>query len=140
MTEPVARIVPTLDALNREFWTAGERGELRITRCTACRHWTFPLSRSCPDCGSTTEYETTSGRGTVFTYTTNAHPYNPAVPLPYNISIVELRDQKGLRFTTNVVGCPPEAVRIAMPVRVVFEQHGEVYVPLFAPDSEPGGS
>jgi uncharacterized protein len=140
MTEPVARMVPMLDALNREFWTAGEHGELRVTRCTACRHWTFPLSRRCPECGSATEYDTTTGRGTVFTYTTNAHPYNPAVPLPYNISIVELRDQTNLRFTTNVVGCSPESVHIDMPVRVVFEQHGEVFVPLFVPDSDPGGS
>ena len=73
-------------------------------------------------------------RGTVFTQTTNAHPYNPTVPVPYNISIVELPEQAGLRFTTNVVDCPPEDVHIGMPVRVQFEQHGEVFVPVFVPD------
>ena len=78
-------------------------------------------------------YEATSGQGTVFTHTTNEHPYNPAVPVPYNISIVELADQEGLRFTTNVVGCPPEEVHIGMPVRVQFEPHGEVFVPVFIP-------
>ena len=67
--------------------------------------------------------------GTVFTHTTNAHPYNPAVPVPYNISIVELEEQVGLRFTTNVVEYPPEDVRIGMPMRVSLEQHGEVFVP-----------
>ena len=133
-------MTPTLDALNREFWTAGARGELRITRCTPCRRWIFPLSRTCLECASATEYATTSGRGRVFTYTTNAQPYNPAVPLPYNISIVELRDQAGLRFTTNVTGCTPEAVHIDMPVRVVFEQHGEVFVPLFTPDPDSDAS
>ena len=70
----------------------------------------------------------------MFTHTTNAHPYNPAVPLPYNISIVELVDQEGLRFMTNVVDCPPDEVHIGMPVTWSFEQHGEVFVPLFAPD------
>ena len=53
--------------------------------------------------------------------------------MPYNISIVELVEQEGLRFTTNVVDCPPEDVHIGMPVQVQFEQHGEVFVPVFAP-------
>jgi uncharacterized OB-fold protein len=89
---------------------------LRITRCPSCRRWVFPLSATCSDCGGSTVYEATSGKGTVFTHTTNAHPYNPAVPVPYNISIVELVEQEGLRFTTNVVDCPPEEVHVGMPV------------------------
>ena len=70
----------------------------------------------------------------MFTFTVNRHPYNPAVPLPYVIAIVELPEQEGLRFTTNIVHCEPEAVTIGMPVRVLFEQYGEIYVPVFEPD------
>jgi uncharacterized OB-fold protein len=70
----------------------------------------------------------------VFTYTVNHHPFNPAVPVPYLIAIVELVEQHGLRFTTNLVNCASEDAAIGLPVRVVFEQHGEVYVPLFEPD------
>lgn len=92
------------------------------------------MSATCAECGGTTAYETTSGNGTVFTHTTNAHAYNPAVPVPYDISIVELVEQEGLRFTTNVVECPPEDVHIGMHVQVRFEQHGEVFVPVFVPD------
>lgn len=138
MTETAPRITPPLDELNRPFWTAGATGELRITRCQSCRRWVFPLSATCSECGGTTAYEATSGRGIVFTHTTNAHPYNPAVPVPYDISIVELVDQEGLRFTTNVVNCPPEDVHIGLRVRVRFEQHGEVFVPVFAPDLQNG--
>src|ERR1700729_3197026 len=134
MNQIAPRITPNLDELNRPFWTAGAEGELRITRCQSCRRWVFPLSKTCPDCGGSTEYAPTSGKGTVFTHTTNEHPYNPAVPVPYNISIVELADQEGLRFTTNVVDCPPAEVCIGMPVRVQFEQHDEVFVPVFVPD------
>jgi uncharacterized OB-fold protein len=137
MTEVAPRITPSLDELNRPFWTGGADGVLRITRCQSCRRWVFPLSATCSDCGGSTVYEATSGKGTVFTHTTNAHPYNPAVPVPYNISIVELVEQEGLRFTTNVVDCPPEEVHVGMPVRVQFEQHGEVFVPVFVPD-HPG--
>jgi hypothetical protein len=135
MTDIAARITPSLDDLNRPFWTGGASGELRITRCRSCRSWVFPLSSTCSGCGGSTVYEATSGKGTVFTHTTNTHPYNPVVPVPYNISIVELEDQEGLRFTTNVVECPPEDVHIGMSVRVQFEQHGEVFVPVFVPDA-----
>ncbi|MGD0749382.1 MAG: OB-fold domain-containing protein [Acidimicrobiales bacterium] len=134
MTEVAPRITPPLDELNRPFWTGGASGVLQITRCRSCRRWVFPLSATCPDCGGPTAYEATSGKGSVFTHTTNAHPYNPAVPLPYNISIVELVEQPGLRFITNVVDCPPEDVHVGLPVHVQFEQHGEVFVPVFVPD------
>ena len=55
--------------------------------------------------------------------------------MPYVIAIVELPEQEGLRFTTNVVNCVPEDVMIGMPVRVLFEQYDEIYVPVFEPDS-----
>ena len=97
MTQVAPRITPPLDELNRPFWTGGASGVLRITRCQSCRRWVFPLSATCPDAASSTVYEATSGKGTVFTHTTNSHPYNPAVPVPYNISIVELVEQEGLR-------------------------------------------
>jgi uncharacterized OB-fold protein len=138
MTELAPRITPPLDELNRPFWTGGATGALQITRCQSCRRWVFPLSATCAECGGGTAYEATSGKGTVFTHTTNAHPYNPAVPVPYNISVVELVEQGGIRFTTNVVDCSPEDVHIGMPVRVQFEQHGEVFVPVFVPDLPDG--
>ena len=49
------------------------------------------------------------------------------------VAIVEIDEQPGLRLMTNVVNCPAEEVRIGMPVRVTFEQHGDVFVPLFEP-------
>jgi uncharacterized OB-fold protein len=77
--------------------------------------------------------EAVSGRATVMTFTLNHQPWVPAPDHPYAIAIVELEEQEGLRLTTNVVNCPAEEVRIGMPVRVVFEQHDDVWVPLFEP-------
>ncbi len=57
-----------------------------------------------------------SGRGTVFTYTVNYHPYNPEIPVPYVIAIVELAEQKGLRVAANIVGCEPDSVTCGMSV------------------------
>jgi hypothetical protein len=129
------RLLPPVDDDTREFWTAGKTGALRLPFCDFCARWNFPPTRRCQACGGTAEYRTLSGKGRVFTYTVNHHPYNPAVPVPYLIAIVELAEQDGLRFTTNVVNCPLEEVAVGMAVQVLFEEQGEVYVPIFEPDT-----
>ncbi|MGD9798132.1 MAG: Zn-ribbon domain-containing OB-fold protein [Acidimicrobiia bacterium] len=127
------RMLPPLTDVNRAFWTGGARGELLILRCPTCRRWVHPPRATCPDDGGALAPEPVSGRGTVFSFTINRHVYNPAVPPPYVIAIVELEEQAGLRFTTNIVGCAPEDVTMEMPVVVGFEAHGEVFVPVFSP-------
>jgi uncharacterized OB-fold protein len=91
---------------------------------------------ACPACAGPLAAEATSGRGTVFTFTVNHQPFRPEVPPPYVIAIVELAESADLRLPTNLVGCAPERVSCGMAVRVVFERHGEIYVPLFEP-AEP---
>ncbi len=135
---PAPRILTPLTPENRAFWTGGARGELMILRCAACRRWVHPPVAACPDCGGGLTAEAVSGRGTVFTFTINHQPYNPAVPPPYAIAIVELDEQDGLRFTTNIVNVDLDEIEIGMPVRVVFEQHGEVFVPVFEPAPDVG--
>jgi uncharacterized OB-fold protein len=58
------------------------------------------------------------------------------VPPPYVIAIVELEESDDLRVPTNIVGCDVESVYCGMPVQVRFEQHGDVFVPLFEPQPE----
>ena len=62
----------------------------------------------------------------------------PGDEVPYAIAIVEMVEQKGLRLTTNVVGCAPEAVTIGMRVRVRFEAQDDVWIPIFEPIATPG--
>jgi uncharacterized protein len=129
--------MPTITRENRAFWTGGANGQLLIQRCDSCGRWVHPPSKACAFCGGgTLTPQPTSGKGTVFSFTINRHPYNPAVPLPYVIAIVELAEQDDLRLITNMVNVDPEKVTVGMPVRVLFEQHGEVFVPIFEPDSE----
>lgn len=127
------RIPPPIDDLNRAFWTGGAEGQLLVQRCAGCRRWVHPPEPACPSCGGMLAPEPVSGRGTVFTFTINRHVFNPAVPVPYVVALVELDEQPGLRFTTNIVGCDPEAVHIGMPVAVEFEQAGDAWVPVFHP-------
>jgi uncharacterized OB-fold protein len=128
------RVLPRVTDLNRHFWTGGAEGRLRFLRCRPCGTFVHPPAPVCPACLSReVAPEAVSGRATVVTYTLNHQPWVPAPDHPYAIAIVEIAEQPGLRLMTNVVNCPAGAVRIGMPVRVVFEQHEDVWVPLFEP-------
>lgn len=133
------RILPQLTDRNRPFWTGGGAGELRFLRCDGCGALVHPPAPVCPhDGGRVLTWTAVSGRARVATYTVNHQPWLPGPPLPYVVAIVEIEEQPTVRLMTNVVGCAPDAVRIGMPVRVVFEPHpdpeGDVWLPLFEPD------
>jgi uncharacterized OB-fold protein len=59
----------------------------------------------------------------VYSYIVNHHAVVPGFQdeAPYVVALVELDEQKGLRLTTNMVGCKPEEVKVGMPVEAVFE-------------------
>lgn len=133
------RILPALTDLNREFWTAGARGELRFLRCNACGYYNHPPTKLCPQCHSKDlAPATVSGNASLHTFTLNHQPWMPGPELPYVIAIVDIPEQAGLRLTTNIVHCPHDELQIGMPLRVTFEHHtdgeDEIFLPMFEPD------
>ena len=126
-------MAPPINDVNRPFWTGGAEGKLLILQCQDCHRWVHPPRERCSDCDGALVPRPVQGRGSVFTFTINHHPFNPELPLPYVIAIVELDEQTGLRFTTDLIECDVDAVHIGMPVEVVFEQAGEAWIPLFRP-------
>jgi uncharacterized protein len=134
----VFRILPRVTPENEHFWTGGRDGELRFLRCQACGYWIHPPSPICPQCLSKElAPEAVSGRATVHTFTVNHQPWYPGLDPPYVIAIVELPEQDGLRLTTSLAGCVPDDVVVGMAVRVTFEQHDDVFLPMFEPDPAP---
>lgn len=128
------RILPAVTPENEHFWTGGAEGELRFLRCKACRYWIHPPGPVCPAClGRELVVDAAAGRGTVHTFTVNHQAWIPGFDPPYVVAIVELPEQEGLRLTTNIVGLPPDEVRIGLPVEVTFEAHDDVWIPLFRP-------
>jgi len=131
------RMLPKLHEHNRSFWTGGADGQLMIAWCAQCELWVGPPAADCPDCGGSLVPRPVSGRGTVFTYTVNYQPFNPAVPVPYVIAIVQLDEQADLRIAANIVDCEPDSVRIGLGVEVRFEPQDvdgdRVFVPVFTP-------
>ena len=129
-----SRTLPNVTDLNRAFWTGGKDGQLLIQRCESCGLWVNPPEAAvCASCGGTLSPQPVNGTGTVFSFTINHQPYNPATPVPYVVALVELAEQENLRVFTNLIDVEPQAVKIGMAVNVRFEDHGEVFVPVFAP-------
>jgi uncharacterized OB-fold protein len=126
------RTLPRLDAENRFFWTSGADGELRLLRCQACATFIHPPRAVCRKCLSeNVAPERVAGTGTVDTFTVNYQEWRPGLETPYVIARVAIDGAPGVYLTTNIVGCPVDAVEIGDRVRVRFEQHGEIYLPLF---------
>lgn len=125
------RILPRLTDDNRDFWTSGADGVLRVPRCTDCQKWVLPPSATCPGCGGPTEPMAVSGKAKLLTWTLSEHQFHPEVPIPYLIAIVVLEEQDDLRLATNLVGCEESTLSAGMNLQVLFEQHGDVHYPLF---------
>ena len=117
------------------YWEAARAGELRMQRCRDCGWTRFPPSLLCPRCLSENgEWTRMSGRGSIFSWVIvhqSQHPaFNPDAP--YNVVIVEL--EEGPRLHSNLVECDPGAIRIGMPVEVVFDKiNDEITLPKFRP-------
>lgn len=139
MLAELPRTLPPLDEVQRPFWTGGGQGTLLITRCQSCRRWQHPPTSECAVCGDRTSPEPVSGRGTIFTFTVNRHPFNPLVSPPYVIALVELDEQADLRLISNIVDCDDlDGLACGQPVEVRFEPHGLLHVPVFRPVSADG--
>ena len=128
------RLLPQLTPANEWFWTSGADGRLRIQGCQDCTALVHPPVPICPACRSRSWAPVeVSGRATVVGFTVNQHPWLPGFDPPYVIAIVALAEDPTVRLTTNIVGCGPDDVAIGQEVTVLFEQHEDVWIPLFEP-------
>ncbi len=128
------RPLPELTPANEWFWTSGEDGVLRIQECADCGELVHPPVPICPYCRSrSAKPASVSGRGTVVGYTVNSHRWLPDFDPPYVVANVALAEDSRVHLTTNIVGCDPSDVRIGQEVAVRFEQHEDVWLPLFEP-------
>ena len=126
------RTLPRLDSLNRDFWTGGERGELRIMHCNDCDGYIHPPRPVCRHCLSeNVAAKAVSGRGVIDTYTINHQAWHPKMEVPFVVARIALSDAPGVIITSNIVGCAVEEVDIGDEVSVVFEHQDDVFIPLF---------
>ena len=117
--------LPVPDPVTQPYWDGLKAGQLRIQRCLSCEKAVFYPRALCSHCGSRElEWITCSGRGTLHAFTI-AHRGTPAAfkgSTPYVVAMIDL--EEGARLMTNLIGVDPTpaAVKIGMPVEIVFEE------------------
>jgi uncharacterized OB-fold protein len=136
--KPYDKPLPTADRETQPFWDACHAHELRAQRCTGCGQFRWPPSPLCPHCRSWEfDWAALPGTGWVASYVVVHYSAAPAfaAELPYVVATIALDGTDGVvRLTSNVVGCPPDAVRVGMRVGVVFDDvTSDVTLPKFQP-------
>lgn len=107
------------------YWQAASEGCLMLPRCRQCDTVIWYPRGICPQCHSTAiEWIEASGRGSVYSFSVARRGvglYKECCP--YVIAYVEL--EEGPRVLSNIVGCPPETVKIDLRVVATFDRAGK---------------
>jgi uncharacterized OB-fold protein len=139
VSEPGSRPLPDRGGAGAEYWASAGRRELLLPSCDACRAIFWPARSVCPSCGSgPIGWTRASGRGTIHTFTIVRQTPDPYFKnlVPYVVAMIDL--DEGPRVMSNVVGSGAIDVTIGTRVKVQFEVHGEIGIPLF--EAELGSS
>jgi uncharacterized protein len=111
---PIPEIQPNPET--QPWFDAANEGRFLIRRCRACNQPHFYPRTICPFCFSDdTEWQETSGRGTVYSCAMQRR-----VEVPYCIAYVTL--EEGPTVLGNVVDCDIDKVRIGDAVKLVFHK------------------
>ena len=125
------RKLPLLTPETEAFWTGGKDGCLMIQRCTSCGLYQHPPLPICSACRTETVLPAAvSGRARIKTFTINHQAWVPGLDEKFVFAAVELEEQAELYVFTNILA-PPEKVHSGMAVKVCFEHHEDVWLPMF---------
>jgi uncharacterized OB-fold protein len=114
-------LAPEVTGDTIHFWEGCRQHEFRLQKCRDCGSYQNHPRPFCGECYETNiEWVTSSGRGTVWTFTITKQHGDPrfAWRVPFVLAYVEL--EEGVKVMTNIVDTPPESVYIGMPVEVTF--------------------
>ena len=135
MADPTRPLPNLRDLDTQPFWQATKDKRLTYQQCADCGAVVFYPRRRCSSCLSANlEWKESAGEGTVYTYSIVRQSYHPFFRsmAPYAVAWIDL--DEGPRLVSNVVGIDdPSSVRIGMRVKVRWEEHEALCVPLFEP-------
>lgn len=121
--------IPEVDAPDfAGFWIGCREGRIRILRCGRS-HLFWPPRPVCPRCQDThLQWHEVEGTGWLFSWTvvhrTALPEFHPLVP--YVVGVIELTDHPGVRLLGRCL-TPPSALKIGIPMHVVFERVTDSY-------------
>ena len=121
-TPDYPRPLPRLRGFAADFYAYCRKHELRFQRCANCGRWRHVPRDMCAACGSFDwEWVRSSGKGSLFSWTTTMQPMMPqfADLVPYSPVVVEL--EEGVRMLSWLVDVDADDFALGLPVEVVFD-------------------
>ena len=135
MADPTRPLPNLRDLDTQAFWRATKDQRLTYQQCADCGTVVFYPRRRCTGCLSANlAWKESAGEGTVYTYSIVRQSYHPFFRgmAPYAVAWIDLGE--GPRLVSNVVGVEdPSSVHIGMRVKIRWEEHEALCVPLFEP-------
>lgn len=121
---PYLKPLPEIADEHRPFWDAVRAHRFVVAQCQRCgdRNWVrYPACRTC--LSEDQAWTEVSGDATLFSFTiVHRGPAAFEPDIPYVVALGELVEQpRPCLVLANLVGIPPERVRIGMPLRIAYE-------------------
>ncbi len=116
------RPLPVPTPTSQPYWDALRQHRLVLQHSPSTGQWVYyPRNLAPGTLADDLEWREVAGTGTVYTFTIADRPTAPAWQgvSPQLIAVVEL--DEGPKVTTELTGVAPEAIRIGMRVRAVFD-------------------
>lgn len=130
------RPLPRMDELDTaDFWRKCKDEVLSYPQCDDCGTIVFYPRAHCAGCGgSNLTWQAASGEGTIYSFSIVRQSYHPFFrsQVPYAVAWIDL--DEGPRILSNITGVEdPGALEIGQRVRVRWEAHDALSIPLFEP-------
>ena len=118
--------IPLKTQDNQPYWDAADRHELVLQKCETCKAYNHPPGPACSKCGATElswESQGSDITGTIYSYVVSYRPFLPGFQddLPTIIVVVQLDKLNEVKIIGNVLACPPEEIKIGMPVKMTWQ-------------------
>jgi len=118
--------IPLKTQDNQPYWDAADRHELVLQKCETCNSYNHPPGPACSKCGATElswESQGSDITGTIYSYVVSYRPFLPGFQddLPTIIVVVQLDKLNEVKIIGNVLACPPEEIKIGIPVKMTWQ-------------------
>lgn len=114
---------PVWENFEDGFWQGIKQRKLKFQKCSGCGTFSHPPRVRCPKCkGDGWEWVESSGKGRIYSWTVARQEVHPAFRVPFEIVLVEMENEPGVRIISNMIDCSPEEISFDMPVEVCFRE------------------
>lgn len=114
---------PVWENFESGFWQGIKQRKLKFQKCSACGTFSHPPRVRCAKCkGDAWEWVESSGKGRIYSWTVVRQEVHPAFRVPFEVVLVEMVNEPGVRLVSDLVDCEASEISFGMPVELCFRE------------------